>query len=74
VVHDWVATKGGTFAGGAGPVFGPGYHLNYWMSQDWVDTGLARKLDEAYRASRASDVPDARVLHTHLFDFPFARG
>jgi hypothetical protein len=34
-LYDFVQLEAAVFVAGSGPAFGPGYHLNYWMSQDW---------------------------------------
>jgi hypothetical protein len=70
-LYDFVQSKGAAFVAGSGPVFGPGYHLNYWMSQDWVRAGLKTKIDRVVQTSQDNDIPDAAVFGNNLLNFPF---
>jgi hypothetical protein len=73
-LYDFVQSKGAAFVAGSGPVFGPGYHLNYWMSQDWVRAGLKAKFDRVVQVSEQNDIPDAAVFRNNLLSFPFLNG
>ncbi|WP_216215985.1 hypothetical protein [Amycolatopsis aidingensis] len=74
VFYDYVTNERPDFVAGRAAMFADKYYLNYWISPEWADSGLADELDEVFeRSKRDNAMPNPAVFMDNLWNFPFLR-